>query len=87
MGGHVKTHYYYESIAKSQDYDDSTLPMTQAGLNAEEIYYQLAVEDIEAVADLRVLSIGDLYAIIDEIKKKNFQVSIDPSGKDSISFA
>ena len=43
---------FMNAITKSQDYDDSLVPLAQSGWDAEKIYYQLAVEDIQAVADL-----------------------------------
>ena len=43
---------FMNAITKSQDYDESLIPLAKAGQNAEEIYYQLAVEDIQATADL-----------------------------------
>jgi transaldolase len=39
-------------IDKSQNYDESLIPLAKAGHSVEEIYYQLAVEDIQAAADL-----------------------------------
>ncbi|MDD5368429.1 MAG: transaldolase [Anaerolineaceae bacterium] len=43
---------FNNAIAKSSDYDDALLPMAWAGWPAEKIFYQLAVEDIRAAADL-----------------------------------
>jgi len=43
---------FMNAIAKSQDYDETLVPLAAAGRSAEEIYYQLAIEDIQAVADL-----------------------------------
>ena len=43
---------FNNAIAKSNDYNDALKPMAYAGWSAEEIFYQLAVEDIRAAADL-----------------------------------
>jgi transaldolase len=43
---------FMNAITKSQDYDETLVPMARAGLSAEEIFYQLAIEDIQATADL-----------------------------------
>ena len=43
---------FHNAIAKSRDYDTSLVPMAWAGWTAEEIFYQLAIEDIRAAADL-----------------------------------
>ncbi len=43
---------FMNAIAKSQDYDDSLIPLAKAGWSAEDIFYQLAVEDIQSAADL-----------------------------------
>lgn len=43
---------FMNAIAKSQDYDDTLIPLAQAGRNTEEIYYQMAIADIQATADL-----------------------------------
>lgn len=43
---------FNNAIAKSNDYDSAIKPMAWAGWNAEEIFWQLAVEDIQAAADL-----------------------------------
>ena len=43
---------FHNAISKSTDYDSSLVPMAWAGWNAEEIFYQLAIEDIRAAADL-----------------------------------
>ncbi|BAJ63832.1 bifunctional transaldolase/phosoglucose isomerase [Anaerolinea thermophila] len=40
------------AISKSQDYDSAIAPMAWAGWSAEQIFYQLAVEDIQSAADL-----------------------------------
>ena len=43
---------FMNAITKSKDYDDQLLPLIQAGLSSEEIFFSLAVEDIQAAADL-----------------------------------
>lgn len=43
---------FNNAIAKSSDYDSALKPMAWAGWGAEEIFWQLAVEDIQAAADL-----------------------------------
>jgi transaldolase len=43
---------FNNAIGKSQDYDDSLMPLARSGSSAEEIFYQLAIEDIRAAADL-----------------------------------
>ena len=43
---------FMNAITKSQDYDQSLLPLISAGLNNEEIFFHLAIEDIQAAADL-----------------------------------
>jgi transaldolase len=40
------------AITKSHDYDDSLAPLIEAGLPDEDIFFQLAIEDIQAAADL-----------------------------------
>lgn len=43
---------FMNAITKSKDYDDSLLPLINAGLNNEDIFFHLAIEDIQAAADL-----------------------------------
>jgi transaldolase/glucose-6-phosphate isomerase len=43
---------FNNAIAKTHDYDAALKPMAWAGWTAEQIFYQLAVEDIRAAADL-----------------------------------
>lgn len=43
---------FHNAIAKTRDYDSALLPMAWSGWNSEQIFYQLAVEDIRAAADL-----------------------------------
>ena len=43
---------FMNAITKSQDYDASLLPLAGSGLSTEEIFFRLAIEDIQAAADL-----------------------------------
>lgn len=43
---------FMNAIAKSHDYDESLIPLARSGCTAEEIYYNLAIQDIQAAADL-----------------------------------
>lgn len=43
---------FNSAIAKSNDYDAALIPMARAGWDAERIFWQLAIEDIRAAADL-----------------------------------
>lgn len=43
---------FMNAITKSQDYDESLLPLVESGLSTEEIFFSLAIEDIQAAADL-----------------------------------
>lgn len=43
---------FHNAISKSQDYDAALAPLAKAGMGAEDIFYQLAVADIRAAADL-----------------------------------
>ena len=43
---------FRNAIANSHDYDPALVPMAWAGWNAEQIYEQLAFEDIRAACDL-----------------------------------
>jgi transaldolase len=61
---------FMNAITKSKDYDESLLPLAKSGRSAEEIFYQLAVEDIQAAADLFLLlyqqtSGGDGYVSLE----------------------
>lgn len=48
---------FHNAIARSNDYDAALKPMAWSGWNAEQIFTQLAIEDIQAAADLFL----DLY--------------------------
>jgi len=43
---------FMNAITKSRDYDDSLLPLVSSRLSDEEIFFSLAIEDIQAAADL-----------------------------------
>jgi transaldolase len=43
---------FMNAITKSQDYDAGLAPLAQAGCSAEDIFWQLAIEDIQRAADL-----------------------------------
>jgi transaldolase len=43
---------FMNAITKSQDYDAGLVPLAQAGRSAEDIFWQLAIEDIQRAADL-----------------------------------
>ncbi|PKN83786.1 MAG: transaldolase, partial [Chloroflexi bacterium HGW-Chloroflexi-7] len=43
---------FNNAIAKSTDYDSALQPLAWSGLNAEEIFWELAVKDIQDAADL-----------------------------------
>ena len=43
---------FMNAIAKTSDYDASLEPLARSGMSAEEIFYQLAIEDIQVTADL-----------------------------------
>lgn len=43
---------FMNAITKSHDYDSGLVPLAKAGKTAEEIFWDLAIEDIQAAADL-----------------------------------
>ena len=43
---------FHNAITKTNDYDETLKPMAWAGLNAEEIFWELAIKDIQEAADL-----------------------------------
>ncbi len=43
---------FHNAIAKTDDYDSALIPLAWAGWDAEAIFWQLAVEDIQAACDL-----------------------------------
>lgn len=43
---------FMNAVTKSQDYDAGLVPLAKAGKTGEEIFWELAIEDIQAAADL-----------------------------------
>jgi len=43
---------FHNAIAKTNDYDPALIPMAWSGWNAEQIFWQLAIEDIRDACDL-----------------------------------
>ncbi len=43
---------FMNAITKSQDYDAALVPLAKAGWSAEDIFWQLAIEDIQRAADM-----------------------------------
>lgn len=43
---------FMNAITKSTDYDNSLLPLKESELSAEEVFFKLAIEDIQAATDL-----------------------------------
>jgi transaldolase len=43
---------FMNAITKSQDYDAGLVPLAKAGKSAEDIFWELAIEDIQRAADL-----------------------------------
>ncbi|MCS7009978.1 MAG: bifunctional transaldolase/phosoglucose isomerase, partial [Anaerolineales bacterium] len=43
---------FYHAIARTSDYDTALIPLAWAGWDAESIFWQLAIEDIQAACDL-----------------------------------
>jgi transaldolase len=43
---------FMNAITKSQDYDESLIPVAKTGASPTQIFFQLAIEDIQATADL-----------------------------------
>jgi len=43
---------FHNAISKTSDYDSALIPLAQSGWSAEDIFWQLAVEDIQAACDL-----------------------------------
>lgn len=43
---------FNNAISKSNDYDTALKPLAMAGMSAEDIFWHLAIEDIQAAADL-----------------------------------
>jgi transaldolase len=60
------------AIAKSSDYDDALIPLAKSGWDAEKIFWQLAVEDIQRACDL-------FRPMYDETKGGDGYVSLEVS--------
>jgi transaldolase len=43
---------FHNAIAKTNDYDAALIPLAWSGWNAEQIFWQLAIEDIQEACDL-----------------------------------
>ncbi|MCJ7724577.1 MAG: hypothetical protein MUP03_10630, partial [Anaerolineales bacterium] len=43
---------FNQAISKSDDYDSALIPLAWAGWDSERIFWELAIEDIQAAADL-----------------------------------
>lgn len=63
---------FNNAISKSADYDDAIQPMAWAGWSAEGIFFQLAVEDIRAAADI-------FKPVYEKTAKKDGYVSLEVS--------
>jgi transaldolase len=63
---------FHNAIAKTHEYDAALVPLAKSGWTAEQIFYQLAVEDIRAAADL-------FRPLFDETKGGDGYVSLEVS--------
>ncbi len=63
---------FHNAIAKTHDYDSALTPLAIAGWNAEQIFWQLASEDIQAACDL-------FLPLYEQAKGKDGFVSIEVS--------
>ncbi len=61
---------FMNAVTKSNDYDAALAPLAKAGKTGEEIFWDLAIEDIQAAADL-------LRPLYDESKKGDGYVSLE----------
>ena len=61
---------FMNAVTKSHDYDAGLVPLAKAGKAGEEIFWELAVEDIRAAADL-------LRPVYDESNKSDGYVSLE----------
>ncbi|NMD30954.1 MAG: hypothetical protein GYA80_04480, partial [Chloroflexi bacterium] len=43
---------FMNAVTKSQDYDESLAPLVKSGMTPEEVFFALAIQDIQAAADL-----------------------------------
>jgi len=63
---------FQNAIAKTNDYDTALLPLAWAGWDAEKIFWQLAIEDIQQACDL-------FRPLYDETKSGDGYVSLEVS--------
>ena len=63
---------FHNAIAKTNDYDAALMPLAWSGWNAEDIFWQLAVEDIQQACDL-------FCPLYDESERGDGYVSIEVS--------
>ena len=63
---------FMNAMTKSHDYDAGWAPLAQAGRSTEEIFWQLAIEDIETAADL-------LFPLYDETGGGDGYISLEVS--------
>ena len=63
---------FHKAIAKTNDYDSALTPLAWAGWSAEDIFWQLAVEDIQRACDL-------FRPLYDETNRGDGYVSIEVS--------
>ncbi|MBI5354370.1 MAG: bifunctional transaldolase/phosoglucose isomerase [Chloroflexi bacterium] len=63
---------FQNAIAKTNDYDSALIPLAWAGWNAEKIFWQLAIEDIQEACDL-------FRPLYDETKGGDGYVSLEVS--------
>jgi transaldolase/glucose-6-phosphate isomerase len=61
---------FQNAIAKSSDYDSALIPLSWSGKDAESIFWELAIEDIRAAADL-------LLPVYQKSKKSDGYVSLE----------
>ncbi len=61
---------FMNAVTKSNDYDAGLAPLARAGKPAEEIFWELAIEDIQAAADL-------LRPVYDESNRGDGYVSLE----------
>jgi transaldolase len=61
---------FMNAITKSHDYDVGLVPLAKAGKTGEEIFWELAIEDIQAAADL-------LRPVYEESSKEDGYVSLE----------
>ena len=61
---------FMNAVTKSNDYDAGLVPLAKAGKTGEEIFWELAIEDIQAAADL-------LRPLYEESNKEDGYVSLE----------